>query len=157
MFPEAHVTPRGSRPGEARADRRSVVVDPPLSCATVLQTLTLPGRCWPPAPHIMRTHLLSVLVGITIAGGTARAQTPTGQDGGSSDAGQVYTLAVSSLPQTASAPILEIDAVVQDNGAIFAKGPGAVFVTVRGPSDGGGGALPLPDGGIDQSVNGPLI
>ena len=105
----------------------------------------------------MRTRLISLLVGITIAGGTARAQTPSGQDGGAPGSGPVFTLSVSSLPQTTAAPILEIDAVVQDNGAVFARGPGVVFVTVRGPSDAGGGALPLPDGGIDQSVDGPLI
>ena len=105
----------------------------------------------------MRAHLLFALVVITVASATARAQTPTGQDGGAPGPGHVFTISVSPLPRTTAAPILEIDAVVQDNGAVFARGPGVVFVTVRGPSDAGGGALPLPDGGIGQSADGPLI
>ena len=103
----------------------------------------------------MRTQALLAFLAITIASGAARAQCP-GQDGGSG-CSPTFTLFASPLPHTTAAPVLEIDAVVQDNGAIFAKGPGAVFVTVRGPGDAGGGALPLPDGGVDPSVNGPLI
>jgi uncharacterized protein (TIGR03382 family) len=107
----------------------------------------------------MRASVAVIAVATTLAAASARAQCQSDQDGGTSDGGcgQIFTVTVPRLPQITGAPLLEVDAIIQDDGAIFAKGPGVVFVTVRGPSDAGGGVLVMPDGGIDQTLDGPLI
>ena len=55
------------------------------------------------------------------------------------------------IPTITVAPLLDIDAVVQDHGAVFVKNPNtSVFVTVTG-SGADGGAPVLPDGGVSTS------
>lgn len=103
----------------------------------------------------MRLHLVAMSLGVTLAAGVARAQC---QDGGFLPDGgcgrPALTVTMAGLPQITGAPVLDIDATIQDDGSIIPRGPGAggtVFVTVRGPGPSGGGQLIQPDGGVDLS------
>lgn len=100
----------------------------------------------------MRSPLAAISLGLTLAGGAARAQCQDGgflADGG---CGSPFTVTVAALPRITSAPLLDIDATILDDGSIIAQGPSAggyVFVTVRGPGPNGGGRLIQVDGGVD--------
>jgi len=106
----------------------------------------------------MRAPLALIAVATTLVAASARAECESDESGGTSDGRcrPVFTVTVPQLPQGTGAPLLEIDAIIQSNGAVFAKGKGAVFVTVRGPGDAGGGVLVLPDGGTDPSFDRPF-
>jgi len=100
------------------------------------------------------------LVGITIA--TALASTGARADcndgGASSDGCQpTFSVTVNALPSATSAPLLEIDAVIQDDGAALIHNPNTmVFVTIRGDGADGGGVILEPDGGFGTSP-GPFV
>jgi uncharacterized protein (TIGR03382 family) len=91
---------------------------------------------------------------LAVLGATdARAQCQdagTALDGGCAP---VFNVSVGLLPSITGAPLLQIDAIIQDDGSIVGPG-GAVLVQVNGP-DGGGGILVLADGGTVQH-DGPL-
>jgi uncharacterized protein (TIGR03382 family) len=64
------------------------------------------------------------------------------------------SVSVSALPPVTGAPLLDIDAVVQDVGAVFVENPNsAVLVTITG-SGTDGGSPTLPDGGTSSA---PLV
>jgi uncharacterized protein (TIGR03382 family) len=99
----------------------------------------------------MRQLLFFLVVSTTLATSSARAEC---QDGGV-DCQPATSVTVSGLPTITAAPLLDIDAVVQDHGAVFVKNPNtSVFVTVSG-SSADGGAPVLPDGGV--STSGSLV
>lgn len=86
----------------------------------------------------MRHFLFCVLGAATLAATGARAT----------------SVSVSGIQQVPGAPLLEIDAVVQDLGAVFVQNPNsAVLVTVTGPSTDGGPNM-LLDGGVSSA---PLV
>ena len=106
-----------------------------------------------------RALALTLALSVVLAGSSARAQcqTSTSLDGGSvgSSCPPIFTLSVPGLPGTTTAPLLEIDAIIQDTGAVMVKSPQSmVFVTVTGSGADGGGTLVLPDGGTDPSFAG---
>ena len=144
----------------------------------------------------MRGKLVVIATAATLAALGARAQMDgggnpdagispdagTGQDGGvlCTDGGVVGldggvecqpppSVIVSRFPSITGAPLLDIDAIVQDNGPDFALNPNAhVFVAVHGSGADGGGQLPrlndggdfirLSDGGVASTqVGGPLV
>lgn len=109
----------------------------------------------------MRGSLIALSLALGLTAGNARAQC---QDGGSPapDGGggctPAFTVTVAPLPQITGAPLLEIDAVVQDDGSIIGRGGlagGTVYVTVRGTGAGGGGTIIAADGGL-ETLNVPL-
>jgi uncharacterized protein (TIGR03382 family) len=108
----------------------------------------------------MRRYLLAIALGTTLTTTGARAQCQDAgnplQDGG---CGPAFTVTVGPLPSITGVPLLDIDAIVQDDGSIIGRGPaagGTVLVTVRGPSAVGGGTLVLPDGGTDPTFDRPF-
>jgi|GEM_PF-3080542 len=108
----------------------------------------------------MRRYVLAVALGTILTTTVAWAQCQDAgdplQDGG---CGPAFIVTVGQLPAITSVPLLDIDAIVQDDGSIIGTGAaasGVVFVTVRGPSDAGGGVLVLPDGGTDPTFDHPF-
>lgn len=99
----------------------------------------------------MRQLLFFLVAATTLVASSARAQC---QDGGVGCQPST-SVTVSPLPAITAAPLLDIDAVVQDRGAVFVNNPNtSVFVTVNG-SSADGGAPTLPDGGV--STTGSLV
>jgi uncharacterized protein (TIGR03382 family) len=110
----------------------------------------------------MCRHALALACLTVLGATTARAQC---QDGGTAlDAGcaPVFKISVDPLPAITGAPLLQIDAIIEDDGSIVPApgGPGSlVVVQVRGPGSAGGGILVLPDGGsyaYDVPLSAPL-
>jgi hypothetical protein len=96
----------------------------------------------------MRRLLLGIALGATLAAPAARAQCSS--TGG--DCPSTFNVTVPTLPSVTGAPVLDIDAVIQDTGAALIHNPNArVFVTVLGGGPDGGGTVLLPDGGTDFS------
>jgi len=86
----------------------------------------------------MRQFLFFVIGAATLAATGARAT----------------SVSVSGIQQVPGAPLLEIDAVVRDVGAVFVQNPNsAVLVTVTGPITDGGANM-LLDGGVSSA---PLV
>jgi uncharacterized protein (TIGR03382 family) len=99
----------------------------------------------------MRQLLFFLVAATTLVASSARAQC---QDGGVG-CQPATSVTVSGIPAITAAPLLDIDAVVQDHGAVFVNNPNtSVFVTVSG-SSADGGAPVLPDGGV--STSGSLV
>jgi hypothetical protein len=104
----------------------------------------------------MRGSLVGITIALALASTGARADC---NDGGSSSDGcrPGFSVTVSALPSVTTAPLLEIDAVIQDNGAALTQNPNAeVFVTVSGDGADGGGVFIEPDGGFGTSP-GPFV
>ncbi len=109
-----------------------------------------------------RSLLTLLLVPAMLSATSARAQCQpvAGQDGGANGCPPMFSLSVAPLPATTTAPVLEIDTVIQDTGAQLVRSPSAqIFVTVSGSGAGGGGVLVLPDGGTDETTyaNRPFV
>jgi uncharacterized protein (TIGR03382 family) len=104
----------------------------------------------------MRGSLVGIAIATALASTGARADC---NDAGASPDGcrPGFSVALGALPSVTGAPLLEIDAVIQDNGATLIQNPNAaVFVTVRGDGADGGGVILQPDGGFGTSP-GPFI
>jgi len=103
----------------------------------------------------MRGSLVGIALATALASTGARADC---NDGGSSDDCQPrFSVSVNALPSVTAAPLLEIDAIIQDNGAALIHNPNAaVFVTVSGDGADGGGVFLEPDGGFGTSP-GPFV
>ena len=97
----------------------------------------------------MRGFLVGIAIATALASTGARADC---SDGGSSNCQPGFSVTVGTLPSSTTAPLLEIDAVIQDNGAALIQNPNAfVFVTVSGDGADGGGVFLEPDGGFGTS------
>jgi len=100
-------------------------------------------------------HIIAISTTLWATGARAQCEDQAGQG----DCRPTTTVSVAPLPSITAAPVLDIDAVVQANGAVFVHNPNAhVLVTVRGTGPDGGGLLPLQDGGVDSTHAGePLL
>lgn len=84
------------------------------------------------------------------------------QAGGSAPDGGcaiVLTVELGPIPATTRIPILDVNALITDNGSILGNTlthPGTVSVTVYGPGTAGGGTLVLVDGGT-LSTTSPFV